>query len=89
MTFFQLIIDRALVWTDRIPELVQCGPKDYDSATYHPGWKYWEEHSKVVMVSASYDKVLEHKGKIERGEVRVRGWSCRPYRLYIICADDV
>jgi len=87
MPIFQLIIDRALVWTDKIPKLVETGPGDYDSTSYRT-WKYWEEHSRFIMCSTSYNKVLEYKQKIENREIAIHDWTNRPYRLHIVCLED-
>lgn len=88
MILYQLIIDRAVKSPDQMPELVKCGPGDYDSTIYHPGWQYWEEHSKLLLCSSNYDKVLDHKTKIENGEIRVDNWTSRKYRLQIVCVED-
>lgn len=81
------MIDRALQWTDKLPKLVESGPGDYDNTTYHPGWQYWETHSKMIMCSSNYDRVLEYKSKIENREIHVANWTNRPHRLQIVCVE--
>jgi hypothetical protein len=101
---YHLLVERAVKWPDKVPSLTTCGNRDYDSTTYHSGWKYWDEHSRVIRSSADLSVILAAKKDMEergnRRPTRSHGLFTvpadfdprlmnRPYRLLIVIeADD-
>lgn len=85
---YMLQISRAIRYTDNVPELVSCGSGDYDQTSYHPGWKYWETHSKIIAEGSSYEEISRIRDDF-LGKLRhVDGFTNRPYKLEILVSDQ-
>jgi hypothetical protein len=86
--FYTLLIERAVKFPDKLPQLASDAGGDYDSTTYHPGWEYWEEHSKIIAISTSMETLLDMKSKIESGQMHIKGFTNRSYRLLLTISND-